>query len=76
MLLILTRRTVHKKQTGKYPKVSLPLNLPISNASTDIVDAWTGGLPDFSWFNKPKRGKDIQNYHKIYQVATKYTQRL
>jgi hypothetical protein len=30
-------------------------------------------LPDFSWYNTPKRGKDIpQNNHKIYQTAAKY----
>jgi hypothetical protein len=44
------------------------------------------GLPDFSWYNIPKRGKmyqittkytklpqDIPNYHKIYQITSKYT---
>jgi hypothetical protein len=30
------------------------------------------GLPDFSWYNIPKREK-IPNSHKIYQSATKYT---
>jgi hypothetical protein len=33
------------------------------------------GLPDFSWYNTPKRGKiHIQNDHKIYQMAVKYFQ--
>jgi hypothetical protein len=27
----------------------------------------------FSWNNTPKRGKIYQNYHKIYQMAFKYT---
>jgi hypothetical protein len=37
------------------------------------------GLPDFSWYNIPKRGKynklllNIPNGHKIYQIALKYT---
>jgi hypothetical protein len=37
------------------------------------------GLPDFSWYNIPKRGKyskilqDIPHYHKIHQVATIHT---
>jgi hypothetical protein len=30
------------------------------------------GLPDFSWYNLPKREK-ITNEHKTYQMATKYT---
>jgi hypothetical protein len=33
----------------------------------------TAGLPDFSWYNIPKRGKYIPTYHKVYQIATKYT---
>jgi hypothetical protein len=39
----------------------------------------TGGLPDFPWYNTPKREKitkwlqNIPNGHKIYQMATKYT---
>jgi hypothetical protein len=36
----------------------------------DLVEP---GLPDFSWHNSPKRGKNIPNGHKIYQMATKYT---
>jgi hypothetical protein len=27
------------------------------------------GLQDFSWYNIPKRGTDIPNNHKIYQMA-------
>jgi hypothetical protein len=29
------------------------------------------GLPDFPWYNIPKRGKK-PNYHKMYQMALKY----
>jgi hypothetical protein len=29
------------------------------------------GLPDFSWYNIPKRGK-VPNDHKIYQNSLKY----
>jgi hypothetical protein len=32
---------------------------------------WKTGLPDFSWYNIPKRVKDIPNHHKRYQMATK-----
>jgi hypothetical protein len=28
------------------------------------------GLPDFSWYKKPK---NIPNSHKIYQMAARYT---
>jgi hypothetical protein len=31
------------------------------------------GLPDFSWYNIPKRRKIMPNNHKMYQMATKYT---
>jgi hypothetical protein len=30
------------------------------------------GLPDFSWYSIPKRGKIYQNDHKFYQLAKKY----
>jgi hypothetical protein len=30
------------------------------------------GLPDFSWYNIPKLGKNIQNDHKLYHMATDY----
>jgi hypothetical protein len=35
-------------------------------------------LPDFCWYNKPKRGKyikttNIPNVQKIHQIALKYT---
>jgi hypothetical protein len=30
------------------------------------------GLPDFSWYNIPKREKIIPNNQKISQMATKY----
>jgi hypothetical protein len=37
------------------------------------------GMPDFSWYNIPKREKytnwpnNVLNGHKIYQITTKYT---
>jgi hypothetical protein len=31
------------------------------------------GLPDFSWCNIPKRGKNMPNSHKKYQMSTTYT---
>jgi hypothetical protein len=34
---------------------------------------YKAGLPDFSWFKIPKRGK-IPNDHKLYQMAIKYFQ--
>jgi hypothetical protein len=35
-------------------------------------DGWRQtGLPDFSWYNIPKRGKNIQNSDKMYQMAVK-----
>jgi hypothetical protein len=36
---------------------------------TNVV-ATQAGLPDFSWYNIPTRGTI---YHKIHQMATKYT---
>jgi hypothetical protein len=38
----------------------------------DNACMYAPGLPDFSWYNIPKRGK-IPNNHKIYQMGTKYT---
>jgi hypothetical protein len=32
----------------------------------------SSGLPDFSWYSIPKRGKNIPNNHKIYQMAPNY----
>jgi hypothetical protein len=34
---------------------------------------WEAGLPDFYWYNIPKREKNIPNNHNIYQMVTKYT---
>jgi hypothetical protein len=31
------------------------------------------GLPDFSWYSIPNREKYIPGYHKIYQMAKKFT---
>jgi hypothetical protein len=31
-------------------------------------------LPDFSWYNIPKNGKNIPKDHKMFQVTVKYTQ--
>jgi hypothetical protein len=42
------------------------------------VQALEQGLPDFSWYNIPKRGEmfqittKISNEHKLYQMAAKY----
>jgi hypothetical protein len=36
-----------------------------------LIKRLNPGLPDFSWYNKPKRGK-IPNYHKFYQMAINY----
>jgi hypothetical protein len=33
----------------------------------------TAGLPDFSWYNIPKRKKSIPNDLKMYQKAIKIT---
>jgi hypothetical protein len=33
----------------------------------------SAGLPDFASCNKLKRGKNLPNYHKMYQRAIKYT---
>jgi hypothetical protein len=30
------------------------------------------GLPDLPWYNIPKWGKIIPNYHKPYQMVIKY----
>jgi hypothetical protein len=30
------------------------------------------GLPDFSWYNIPKTGGNIPNYHKLYQNFAKW----
>jgi hypothetical protein len=38
-----------------------------------IVESFVSGLPDFSWNNKPKRGKIHQNGHIRYQMTIKYT---
>jgi hypothetical protein len=33
------------------------------------------GLPDFSLYKIPKRGKNIPNYHGLYQMSIKYDKR-
>jgi hypothetical protein len=30
------------------------------------------GLPDFPWYNIPKRRKNVPNYRKVYQITIKY----
>jgi hypothetical protein len=37
--------------------------------SVNIHDRWAAGLPDFSWYNIPKRGK-------IYQINIKLQQNI
>jgi hypothetical protein len=30
------------------------------------------GLPNFSWYNMPKRGKTLPDDHKIYHMSIQY----
>jgi hypothetical protein len=39
----------------------------------DFLKDFETGLPDFSRYNIPKRGKNIPTEHKAYQMADKYT---
>jgi hypothetical protein len=38
------------------------------------LPAFAAGLPDFLLVQHTKTGRNIPNYHKIYPMATKYTQ--
>jgi hypothetical protein len=55
----------------------LSFSAPIHHHLEDTVppdsSSLETGLPDFSWCIIPKRGKYIPKYHKLYQMATKYT---
>jgi hypothetical protein len=39
------------------------------------LESQSPGLPDFTWYIRPKWGKIYQTDHKIYQKAVKYTKR-
>jgi hypothetical protein len=39
----------------------------------DGNDWFNSGLPDFSWYNRPKREKYVPNEHRKYQMAIQYT---
>jgi hypothetical protein len=42
------------------------------NGADDFF-GWNPGLPDFSWSKHTKMGKNIPNYHTLYQTSIKYT---
>jgi hypothetical protein len=44
---------------------------PLSSSTRTADSQPTPGLPDFYWYNIPRSGKNIPNYHKIYQMAIK-----
>jgi hypothetical protein len=44
-----------------------------SAPATKFGSGFAAGLPDFSWYDIPKRGKNIPNNYKIYPTAAKYT---
>jgi hypothetical protein len=39
------------------------------------LDFRSSGLPDFSWYKIPKRGKNKPNYYELYQMSIKYNKR-
>jgi hypothetical protein len=58
--------------TRTYLKCTDNLALVTSLYGIVIWENGFPGLPDFSWYNMPKRGKTIPNTHKIYQIVTYY----
>jgi hypothetical protein len=66
------------RATRKIEKKCLKNVLARSFAIVELRSTKTlkSGLPDFYWYNIPKRGENMPNNHEIYRKATKCIQYL
>jgi hypothetical protein len=69
VLTLIVIQTAEAKTGGSQAKLCYKR----TNFLPFLVNGWKPGLPDFSRYNLPNRGKIYQNDHEIFQMAIKYT---